>query len=404
MNAEETCKRLFRLGIDARALDPGFKEHFGRGTGRYAEGLFAAFRRRQESGWQPVICGSEHLVPKGWKKQLLSVAPRGRATLETQFILPATIGGLGLDGMHFLAHCDAPSRLPVPYVITVLDLIPLKFPELYAARRVNWRYRFARFLEQRAIAGAQGILTISECSRRDIVDLLGIPADKVAVTLLGVDQAFCSSGSPACTAEQNETIQSLGFDPSRRYLAYAGGIDARKNVGFLVRVLKALRERRQDDVQLLLVGRIQQDEQYPALKREIDTLGLNEVVHELGFVSDEMLRKIYRAVDAFVFPSLYEGFGLPVLESLACGTWVVAGRNSSLREVAGDCASLLPDNNLDVWVRELDAWLDASEELRLERRAEAMAHARQFHWDRTAEATADAYRQFFGITAAVREA
>jgi glycosyltransferase involved in cell wall biosynthesis len=144
---------------------------------------------------------------------------------------------------------------------------------------------------------------------------------------------------------------------------------------------------------LVLVGQIKEDDQYPSLIREIKKLELEQDVFELGYVPDSDLISLYGAARLSFSPSLYEGFGLPVLESMACGTPVIAGSNSSIPEVVGDTFELFPDNDLDSWVRGVINLL--SDERRLELIGkDCIERAKEFSWERTARGTLDAYRKF----------
>jgi len=390
-------RRVIRIGLDLRPTQPGFKAHCGRGTGRYVSELIRQFtvnpRFAADPALQLVPVPGERLGGSRTERTLLAIAPFGKVTLESQLILPRSIGRLGLDLMHFFAHGDAPAHSSLPFVVTVLDLIPLKFPEMYRPKRASWRFRIARFLENRAVRSARGIVAISEATKRDIVEILALPADRISVTPLAVGPAFAPEG-PA--GEADRARGALGLAPGEPFLLYVGGIDQRKNVLFLVQVFKGLAEALGGQApRLVMVGGYEREEMFPVLKAEVRRLGLERQVLFPGFVTDEMLPAIYRAAEVKLFPSLYEGCGLPVLEAMACGTPVAAGRNSSIPEVAGPDGLLLPDNDLEAWVRGVAALLRSPE-----RRAALAAYGReragQFSWERTAALTVEAYRRFLG--------
>jgi glycosyltransferase involved in cell wall biosynthesis len=387
---------MLTIGVDGRATEPGFKAHYGRGTGRYASELVRRLLTINDEQLRVTPFRTEHLRGQGWEDRLIRALPFGKQTAETQLFLPKRLRRLDCDLLHFLAHGDATARCAVPYLVTVLDLIPLKFPDLYKADRPDWRFKLARRLEQDAIRQAAGILAISEATKRDVVDILGIAPEKIIVTPLGVGEQF-TSRSPISSEWQREarlTKEKFSLPPERPLLLYAGGIDPRKNILFLLSVFaELLKYPLLQRPCLALVGAYDADLQYPRLLAKIKELNIEDDVRLLGFVSDADLPSVYRAADLKLFPSLYEGFGLPVLEAMACGVPVVAGANSSLPEVAGNAAVLVKDSDQDAWVSEIVALL-----INQTRQGQLIqagkAQARKFTWDHTAQSTFAAYRFF----------
>ena len=386
------------IGVDARATEPGFKAHYGRGTGRYAEELLRHLAKVTDGSLEIRPIRSEDLTQQKWENALLKALPFGRQTANTQLFLPRKLGRLGVDLIHFMAHADGTARSPVPYIVTVLDLIPLRFPDLYRADKAGWRFKLARKLENESISAAKGIIAISEATKRDIVSILGVSPDKIFVTHLGVGDCFFapSAGIDEQRLETERTKKHFGLDPLRPMILYTGGIDPRKNITFLLDVFaEVLQHGPSPKPQLVLAGAYEHDDQYPKLKEGLDRLDLHSDIRLLGFVPDAELPSLYRAASVLAFPSLYEGFGLPVLEAMASGTPVVAGLNSSLPEVGGDAAVLLADGDRGRWAQEIiSITSDSSRRIRLSEAGKS--HARQFGWERTAERTLEAYRYFSG--------
>lgn len=395
---------MLTIGLDTRPLEEGFKAHYGRGIGRYTGELIAHLLKGGETSGAPtyklVEAGSNELGVHGWKNKLLSVTPAGKVTLETQLILPWSIAQLGVDLFHFFAHGDAPAWSSVPYVVTVLDLIPLRFPELYKADRPTWRYHFARFLEYRAIARATGILAISESTKKDLQELLGVAEEKIRVTPLAVGSQFRRRIFLRENWENDirQVRQNLGIAEERPLLLYVGGIDARKNITFLIEVFSEVvknhpgRGSGQGPV-LVMAGKYEGDHSFAKLEATIKNMALEEDVLLPGFVADDILAHLYRGANITLFPSLYEGFGFPVLESMASGVPVIAGNNSSLSEVAGDAALLLDTDDKESWVKEILALL-LSPPRQQELGRKGVVQAAKFSWEKTAAATLRAYEDF----------
>jgi len=387
------------VGLDLRPTEENFKAHVGRGTGRYTSELVKHLRELTRDSASPLQLqgvGSKDLQITATEEKLLKALPFGRMTFASQFLFPRRIRRLNLDLIHFFAHGDAPAYATVPQLVTVLDLIPLRFPQLYRAKKSNLRFRFARFLEYQSIKRSKGVLAISESTKHDLINLLGVEEKKIVVTPLGVGTEFFVEHERQ--AEKSAALRNqLGLPQDRPLLLYVGGIDPRKNVPFLVDVFAELLKHSSVNRPILaLAGAYAKDDQYPDLLKKIDLLGLRQEVRLLGFVPDSDLPLLYRAADIFLFPSLYEGFGFPVLEAMASGLPVIAGRNSSIPEVAGDSALLVQDLLLKEWVDTAKELLGNKERQR-ELGALGKARAKRFAWQRSAERTLDAYRLFIGM-------
>ncbi len=390
------------VGIDARATEPGFKAHYGRGTGRYAAELLAnlaSLEMREnysDLGFVPLDAAA--LKVSDFGSTVCQVLPFGRQTMATQLFLPQKIRSIGkeqeLSLLHFLAHSDATPRCPVPYLVTVLDLIPLRFPELYAAKVGGLRFKFARYLEQESIRKALGIIAISEATKRDVVQLLGISEEKVRVTHLAAGDGFREGEALAEFERENLSKQvkgRLGIEVGRKLLLYVGGIDPRKNIVFLLKVLARIPKPIRPV--LVLAGAIEKDDQFPILQRTIEQEGIRGDIVLTGYISDLELAELYRTATAFVFPSLYEGFGLPVLEAMGIGLPVIAGDNSAIPEVTGDASLLLPDGDSASWETAISRVVQESD-MTAAMRKKGLERAKLFSWERTAEQTAEAYRFF----------
>lgn len=373
---------MLKVGLDLRATEADFKEHALRGTGRYVREVTKALEQNKDFK----LIG---LYSKDFANVISNQMPMlGRRTIESQFLLPRSLKNKGLDLVHFFAHGDAPAWGGLPTVVTVLDLIPLLFPKLYSAGKSNLRFKFARFLENQAAVRAKGVLAISEATKRDVVRILGVDPKKVFVTPLAVPESF--KLEPGELEKREEYKKYFNFN--QPILLYVGGIDARKNVPFLVEILNKLSNSFswQNAPRLVLAGSIRKDDKYPILKQKIKDLNLESQVTELGYVSDQDLLKLYIAADVFVFPSLYEGFGLPVLEAMTRGTPVVAGNNSSIPEVVGKNYPLCEDNNLQIWVNQIYKILtDKQEYKRLSDLG--LERSKDFSWELTGAKTVEAY-------------
>lgn len=388
----------YRVGLDVSALDPSFKEHAARGIGRYVREL--SKRLAENTSHPSVSIGTfDHRdfragpVLEGAIRKL----PAGRETIRQQIVYPLKLGNATrprFDFLHFPAHMDAPSWSPMPYLLTVLDLIPLVCRDLYERDRPTWRFRFARWLELRAMKNASLILAISQQTASDVERIVGIPAERIVVTPLGVDPKFFA---PAVAFSEAEVRSKFGIPQARQVVLYVGGIDQRKNCEGMLEAFSHLCQHRSERGAvrpvLVMAGRITQDLQFPRLQNKIQTLGLNQDICMPGFVEDSLLISLYRMSAAFIFLSLYEGFGLTPLEAMAAGVPVVSSNTSAMPEVLENGACLVDPTNASAAAEKLLAILD-NPSFAQQLRERGRSQAARFTWERTAQCTLDAYQRF----------
>ncbi len=274
-----------------------------------------------------------------------------------------------------------------PVVVTVHDIVP------YLTRRQRgmqaygsiWE-RWLDILATRALARADILIADSAYTRETVVQALGYPAECIRVVPLGVDHTlFRPRPVPP------DFDARYGLDPRGRYMLYVGSENPRKNLPFLLRAFARLRQAL-TDVRLIRVGAVQYLPQARILQEQMERLGLPDAVIHYPSVPDEDLALFYNRADLFVFPSLYEGFGLPALEAMACGTPVVCSDAASLPEVVGDAALRVSPSDEEGWAEAMRrALTDVS--LREELRVRGLERARAFTWEQTAQETVRVYTE-----------
>ena len=295
-----------------------------------------------------------------------------------QMELPAAAGGRGFSLFH-APHWNAPLAVPAPLAVTIHDLIHILFPE-YLRRPRTLALAYARLLIKASCIRARVILTVSENTRRDLVRVLGVDPRKIVVTPLGVDSGF----RPVASREKLRVFMR-DRNLTGGYVLYVGNLKPHKNIERLVRAYTGLSL--PDGMKLVLAG--SEDKRYRGVRDEVRRNRLGGRVVFSGVSSKEELRYLYSGARVLVLPSLYEGFGLPPLEAMACGTPVVASRTSSIPEVVGDAGLLVPPRDEGALARAIRAaCLD--EPLRRRLRAKGLKRARLFDWDETARLTAAA--------------
>ena len=304
---------------------------------------------------------------------------------------------LGADLFHIPLNA-VPLLMPKPYLVTIHDMSTLLF-----ASQAGYRNRLRHFYLRRGLLRADCVMTVSMATCRDVEALLGIPASRIRVIYNAPDPIFHAPIFPAATGAGGEAfgypleIQRVlnRYRIHYPFLLYVGRTNPQKNIPRLVEAFAVLRGEIQDhpayrDLRLLIIG--DEISRYPALRHAVIQSRVEDTVRFLGFVPISTLRSFYQAASAFVFPSLYEGFGLPPLEAMACGTPVVCSHVSSLPEVVGEAAEIVnPENVFDI-ARGMREVLLNSE------RRKAMVEmgfeqTRRFSWERTAQQVLEAYEE-----------
>jgi glycosyltransferase involved in cell wall biosynthesis len=302
--------------------------------------------------------------------------------------------GRELDLFYFPSvYTFFPIRARAPVIVTIHDTIPERYPAFVFP---DWRSRVFWTLKVRlALRRADLIVTVSDASRRELTRQFGIPDSRVRVVPDAAGDGFHPLGDRraddrlAGRSHARDVLARYGLDAGVRFLLYVGGISPHKNLAVLVEAYAALLDRSvAEDIRLVIVGDFQKDvffSGYSAIRDHVDRLGLAKGVVFTGFVPDDELPHLYSAAVALVLPSLAEGFGLPAIEAMACGTPVVASRAGALPEVVGD-AGLLFDPMSQEQLTACLARLLADGRLRDEMRQRGISQAAKYSWRRSARA------------------
>jgi glycosyltransferase involved in cell wall biosynthesis len=287
-----------------------------------------------------------------------------------------------------LVHLPDPPGTPMdrrqPRIVTCHDLIPLVLGKDYLLPVPGSRL-LQRERDKARYKTAQRVIAISEATRRDLIEQLGILPERIDVVYHGVDhELFTPHAAPNELAELREALGLSG-----PYLLYLGAGDARKNLPLLVKAFA--QSGVASDVSLVLAGPLSQRAR-KRLMHEANLGGVTERIKLLGYTDEKHIAPLYRHCLAHVFPSSYEGFGLTVLEAMACGAPTLTTAFSSLGEVAGDAALTLRELEVEPFALELER-LVSDQSLQQELRQRGLAHARTFTWERCAAQTLGCYQR-----------
>ena len=369
-----------RIGIDATALPPQPV-----GAGNYIIQLIRALSAL-DTGDELVVFVQEKGLELIGKKECLKfewvivrdLEPAARLIWE-QVGFPGLVRQSKVDLLHSL-HYTRPLWLPCKSVVTFHDLTFFLFPELHTRAR-----RFFFPLAIRASARlAQALIADSESTRQDAIRLLHIAPAKIQTALLGVDPTFRKIDDTG----QLQRIRAK-YQLPEHFILYVGLVEPRKNLPGLINSYKDLVGEGIDH-DLVIVGRSGWSS--GAVFSQVEALGLNQRVRFTGYVDQHDLPLVYNLASLFVYPTRYEGFGLPVLEALACGTPVITTNASSLPEIVGDAGILIPPDDAGALLKAMHRVLE-DPELMADLSARGMKRAKGFTWERTALQTRQVYRQ-----------
>lgn len=390
------------IAIDARPLHQIGSSH--RGIGRYLHNLVRSLLKYNgghsflflvHKGKNTVLDleGLSTSVP--WKFLHLIRPERRIAPLYwflDRLLLSSALVKEGVDLFHATGFSEPyfATVAPSPHygtVLTVYDLIPWLFPtHYYRTPQARLVRGYLYHLRLRAVREADKIIVLSEASKRDLCALMGASGHKVMPIHLGLPKGL----APLCDEAQiGKVLPKYGIP--QEYILYLGGLDYRKNLGRLMEAYANLLADRLWDGHLIIAG--------TGVKREVEKVrqmiqGLDLQARVLlpGFIADEDLPALYSGAKVFVFPSLYEGFGLPVLEAMACGTPVVTSDLSALPEVVGDAAMQVDPYDAQALAEAIVEVLK-SERLRNEMRAKGLARVKSFSLEEEARKTLSVYEE-----------
>jgi glycosyltransferase involved in cell wall biosynthesis len=360
----------------------------------YRRGGIPEYTRQLVSALAPIAAGDQIItLQHSEHRQPLVVAPNvRRSTIFTpphhrfeQVSLPLELARLRPD----LLHCPdfvAPARSPCPAVITVHDLAFMRYPEILDddARRYYGQV-------QAAAQRAQGVIAVSEATRRDMVELLNLPAERINVVYEAADAAF----QPRTVGESQQRTLGDHTLAVGSFALFVSTLEPRKNLTTLLQALRVCIDRRPSaGYRLAVVGA--KGWRYQPIFDALEELRLGDHVLLLGSVPPDDLRWLYGACRLYANPSLYEGFGLPLLEALACGAPALVSNSSSLPEIAGDAAVLLPPQDVSAWADALEQ-LWHNDDHRAALSLAGPAQAARFSWQRAATETYAVYRRVAGL-------
>jgi glycosyltransferase involved in cell wall biosynthesis len=366
--------------LDARTVGRRFS-----GVGFYVLELVRAFSRIDaDHSFHLLVHGDsvleDLLLDSRFRIHRTSASPESHpyGDLWEEFVLPRIARSVSAHVLHGPAFLIPLRRTSLVKVVTIPDLIAFTHP-----KTIPWKY--ALYMRRRirfAVKTARRTICISESAKQDVLRLLAPPPGKIASIHLGVAERF--------HPESRERIEEVRgrYGLERPYILFVGNLEPRKNLVGLVRAFRVVQEEAKDPIDLVVAGQIAWKSEESM--RELNARDVRNSVRLTGYFPAEDLPALYSGARAFVFPTFWEGFGMPVLEAMACGTPVVASNVPSIREIAGDAAILVDPHDTESIAKGIREALCGS---RAEWSRRGIERAAQFSWLTTAQRTLEVYEE-----------
>lgn len=361
-----------KIAIDARMLTYS-------GIGRYIQNLIINLSKIDKENKYSILISNNDSAPV-IQENFSYCNPKRNIqvySLKEQLFLPFDIVKTKANIIHY-PNFNIPILNFMPFVATIHDIYYYLHPEACPSKAA---YLYARLMLKAAARFSKKIITVSQFSRNEIIKHLNVKTEKVVVIYNGVGEIYKPISDPIRFKEARDR-----YNIKDAYIFYAGIHQPRKNLINLIRAYSMLRNKK--DFQLALGGKI--DPRRGEIYHIVNELGLNERVLFLGEVPEGDLPVLYSMASLFVFPSLYEGFGLPPLEAMACGAPVVASDAASLPEIVGDAAIMVDPKDINLLAYNMERVL-SSNSLQAELKERGFKRAKLFNWQNTAKETLKIY-------------
>ncbi|WP_461207114.1 glycosyltransferase family 4 protein [Clostridium sp. DL1XJH146] len=286
-----------------------------------------------------------------------------------------------VDIHHFFSF-TVPYKIKGKVIVTVYDMVYKKFPETMEKENLEYLEKNV----ERSVKRANIVITISENAKREIIEYTNIDSNKIKVVYPGVDIAPYVTGTDYSKYSQIKNKYNL----PDKYLLYLGTLEPRKNISLLIEAFSMYKKSNTDDIKLVIAGK--KGWMYDDIFNKVKELNINKEVVFTNYVDESDKPEIYKNSKAFIFPSLYEGFGIPVLEAMASGVPVITSSSSSLPEVAGNAAVLIDPKNVNSIYKAIKNVLNDSK-LRREMIIKGKEQCTKFTWQKSVEKLCEIYKE-----------
>lgn len=369
-----------KIGIDARAA----KWYRGTGIGTYTHQLIDSINNIDKINnymlFMPECCNCDIKFDNNF--QIKNITQNLEGNFWNEINIPNILHSSDMELYHVPQNgIGLPHSKNCPFIITLHDVIPYKMPETVGENYLKI------FLDEmpKILPICDGIITVSNYSKEDIFKTFNFPKEKIFVTYLASEDIYKPLNKSLCKDIINKTYSIQGD-----YILYIGGFSPRKNIIGLIEAFSKLTSFYNKDIKLVIAGK--QGISYPIYKKRAEDLHIEDKIIFPGFIPIEHLPQLYNAASIFAYPSFYEGFGLPPLEAMACGTPVVTSNVTSIPEIVGDSALTVDPHNIDKISQALyNALTDNN--LRKHLITKGLSKSSNLSWNNTAKSTLNAYNK-----------
>lgn len=369
-----------RLAIDGR----GINWYNGSGIGTYTENLLKNLLNIDTDNFYQIYwSGENYEIYEKENTNLVMCSKKYQRFFQDDFF-PENLKKENIDLYHIPQNgVGLNNQIHCKKIVTIHDLIPYIMPETVGSGYL------LKFLKEMPYITelSNGILTVSEYSKEDILRFFPMDEDKIFVTPLAADKKYVPLDKEKCKAIIKEK-----YEIDKPFILYVGGFSKRKNVYSLITAFSKLVRHMDKEYNLVIVGSYRDESQ--ELVKLVDSLNMNRYIKFTGFAPDEDLPIYYNACECFVYPSFYEGFGLPPLEAMSCGTPVISSDTTSIPEVVGHSGILIDPYSDNSLLSAMELML-TSETLRKTLGKLALERAKLFSWEETAKKTLVAYKKVY---------
>jgi glycosyltransferase involved in cell wall biosynthesis len=366
-----------KIAIDAR----GVNWYKGTGIGTYTENILKQLLKIDTENSYHIYWSGDNYDNYNNESSKIIMTSRKHRRFFQQYYFPNDLRKENIDLFHVPQNgIGLSSEVDCKKVITIHDLIPYVMPETVGKGYLS---EFLREVPQ-LIESCDGILTVSEKSKRDILKYFPVDENKIFVTPLAADRKYKPLDKEICKLSVQKN-----FNIGKPYILYIGGFSPRKNLRSLILAFSKLYKDLNCEYNLVIVGSLK-DESSTLMKLAYD-LNMDSKIIFTGFVEEELLPVLYNAAEVFVYPSFYEGFGLPPLEAMSCGTPVIASNTSSIPEVVQNSGILIDPYDTDSLVTALGKVL-SNESIKATLSKSALKKSSEFSWESTALKTLNSYK------------
>ena len=361
------------------------------GIGRHAQCLVQHLSQIDSTNHYILLFNDEKIMQKEYEKLelkdkrnfKLELLPYSIFSLQNQIWLPSRLNRLRVDIFHSPSFMIPLRRFKGKIIVTFHDLIPLKFPQYTPRAKKKKFFWLYKWVIRRAAKISDAIITGSRNTKKDIIQHLNAADEKIEVIPYGIDPDYLTADFPTPI-----DFLKKKFGISGKIILAVGREDPYKNILGLVKAFEKLISAGKHNYYLILVG--EKDERYPEVRNFVMEKGLSQRIFFTGYLEEDKLANAYREADILVHPALYEGFGFPPLEAMACGTPVISSDRASLPEVLDEAAIFIDPTDIDALAQTID-YLLTHPELQNYLRQKGIERAKIFNWKITAEKVLQLY-------------